>query len=679
MKISEKWLREWVNPALNTDALCAELTMAGLEVDSVEKQGDDALIEIDLTPNRGDCLSVLGVAREIGALHQMPINVQKIEAVKASTQDKIDIAVSAKEHCPRYVGRMIKNIKKGTTPGWMQSRLEKSDIRLIHPVVDVLNYVMIELGQPMHAFDVAKINAPIQVRLANQSEKIKLLDEQEVTLKDNTLVIADSKGALAIAGIMGGFDSGVSDNTQDILLESALFTAAKIAGKARQYGLHTDSSFRFERGVDSQLQQQAMERATGLIAQICGGEVGPLITVQSDKDLPILSQITLRFAKIKQLLGIEITSQEVKAMLGRIGCELIDENNATAIKVKPKSYRYDITTEVDLIEEIARMVGYNNIPNHLPQTSSQFLPQSERTVGVTRLKRAFVDMGYQEVITYSFVDGNLHKQLFPSKEALPLVNPISADMGEMRLSLWPGLLSTLQYNQNRQQQRMKCFEIGLCFYPQKEGLKQASKIGGLLSGDVTNASWDNKKRIADFYDMKQHIESLWKLLGYKENLDFKASAHEALHPGQCATIMWQEKEVGIIGKLHPTLHKTLSLDNPVYLFELDTAAFTQKPLPVFERPSKFPEIRRDIAMLVDKAITSDSLINFVRKSAVELVREVNIFDVYTGKGIDSGRKSVAMGLILQHASRTLVDKEVDDVIHSIVAGLKREFGAELRD
>ncbi len=678
MKISEQWLREWVNPKLSTDELCAQLTMAGLEVDSVEKQNDDTLIEIDLTPNRGDCLSVQGVAREIGALNQINVNQQNIEAVKATSNDSIKIDLTAKEQCPRYIGRVIKNIKKAATPAWIQARLEKSDIRLIHPVVDVLNYVMIELGQPMHAFDLAKLKGDVSVRLAKPLEKIKLLDEQEVMLKDNTLVIADSQGPQAIAGIMGGFDSGVSDNTQSILLESALFTAHLIAGKARQYGLHTDSSFRFERGVDSQLQRDAMERASALILEICGGTAGPLIEVLSEAHLPKLTDITLRYARLNQLLGIEVSPSQVKEMLSKIGCELVNESNDKAV-IKPKSYRYDITTEVDLIEEIARMVGYNNIPNLLPHTSSVFLPQSESSASVSRLKRAFVDLGYQEVITYSFVDGALQKQLFPNLSALPLVNPISADMGEMRLSLWPGLINTLRYNQNRQQQRMKCFEVGLCFLPNDGKLEQISKIGGLICGDISNESWGGKKREGDFYDLKGHIESLWQILGNKTPLTFKATTHSACHPGQCASIIWQSKEIGMMGKLHPSLHKALSLDGQAYVFELDTQAFLTKPLPVFERPSRFPEIRRDIAVIVDLGTTSDSLINFVRKSAGEMVRDVRIFDVYTGKGIDSGRKSIAMGLILQHASRTLVDKEVDDVIQSVVQGLKAEFNAQLRD
>ncbi|MBS0287500.1 MAG: phenylalanine--tRNA ligase subunit beta [Proteobacteria bacterium] len=680
MKFSEKWLREWVNPKLTTEELGMELTMAGLEVDSLEKQENDAIFEIDLTPNRGDCLSILGVAREVGALKQIPVTAHKINPVKATIEDTVKIDNQAPSLCPRYIGRIIRQIRKVPTPSWIQERLEKSDIRCIHPVVDILNYVMLELGQPMHAFDLNKLTAPIVVRTAKSDEKIKLLDGQEVTLKDDTLVIADSKGPQAIAGVMGGLDSGVQDDTTDILLESALFTASSIAGKARQYGLVTDSSFRFERGVDSQLQSDAMQRATALIIEICGGEPGPIIQIESEKDLPKLSEIVLRYARLGQILGIDLPQPKVIEMLGRIGCELLDYSSSNeTVKVKPKSYRYDITTEVDLIEEIARMVGYNNIPNHLPKTGSQFLAQSETRVEVTRLKKAFVDMGYQEVITYSFVDSNLQKKLFPEVAALPLLNPISSDMDEMRLSIWPGLISTLQYNQNRQQQRLKCFEIGLCFMPEGGALKQSSKLGAILTGEYQSESWGIQKRVADFFDLKNHLESLWSLLGNKLPLQFIPHAHPACHPGQCAQIVWQSQPRGWIGKLHPKLSKDLNLDGQVYLLEVDTELLTTKPLPVFARPSRFPEIRRDIAMIVDQGVLSDSLINFVRSSAGEILREVKIFDVYTGKGIDSGRKSIAMGLILQHPSRTLVDEEVEVVIQSVVTGLKKEFSAELRD
>ncbi|MBS0290331.1 MAG: phenylalanine--tRNA ligase subunit beta [Proteobacteria bacterium] len=685
MKISEKWLREWVNPALSIKALCDQLTMAGLEVDSIETKDNDNIIEIDLTPNRGDCLSIMGIAREIAALNNLKTTAIQIESIEPQIQESLQLELKAADKCPCYLGRVIRNTHLNPTPEWMLQRLEQSDIRAVHPVVDVLNYVMLELGQPMHAFDLDKLKAPVVIRTAIAGETIKLLNEQEVILKEDTLVIADSQQVLAIAGIMGGIESGVGENTKHIFLESALFSAKLLAGKARLYGLHTDSSFRFERGVDPQLQRRALERATSLILEICGGEPGPVIQVMDAKAMPIQAEIVLRFDRVRQILGLEIEDFAIRNHLLAIDCELSEyvENDMLALLVKPKPYRSDLANEIDLIEEIARLIGYNNIPNHMPVMSTQFIPDSETNVSVARIKRAFVDMGYQELITYSFVDGALQQQLFPELAGLSLMNPISADMDQMRLSLWPGLLNALQYNQNRQQQRFKCFEVGLCFLPQADGtLKQINKVGGLLAGDFAHPSWDVAKRSVDFFDMKQHIEAVWQLLGFKQNLTFQRSDESRcypFHPGQSALLMWQAKEVGSLGRLHPSLCKALEIDGAVYLFEMDIALLAHCQVPVFQRPSRYPEIHRDIAVIVDQHVLSDSLINFVRESAVEIVRDVRIFDVYTGKGIDSGRKSIAMGLILQHPSRTLVDKEVEDLIHSIVLGLKTEFGAELRE
>lgn len=676
MKFSEKWLREWVNPSLSTQELAQQLTMAGLEVDSIQTQDQDKLIEIDLTPNRGDCLGILGIARELGALNGIPLTKVQIEAIPAGSNNTISVVVNEPKSCPRYVGRLINQIRvDATTPQWIQERLAGGDIRSLHPVVDILNYVMLELGQPMHAFDADKIQAPIIVRNAKGGEKISLLDGQEISLRADTLVIADSDRVQAIAGIMGGNDSAVSTTTQNIFLESALFAPSLMAGKARFYNLHTDSSYRFERGVDPSLQVIAIERATKLITEVCGGTPGPVIDVVKSDITD--RHTTLRFNRVEQLLGAQIDEKTIVDILERLGCE-VTKGNEKSYQVKLPSFRYDLTEEIDLIEEIIRVVGYNTISNTLPTTQLQFVAQPENSVPVGRIKRAFVDMGYQEAITYSFVDENLQKMLFPQETALALVNPISADMGVMRISMWPGLLKVLQFNQNRQQQRMKFFEVGLCFKKQ-QGLEQVRMLSGLVYGNYTNEHWDIKKRPSDFFDIKQHIEAVWELIGHRDPLQFVASENTVCHPGQCADIFWEGKLFGTIGKLHPKIEKELSLDGPIYLFEIKLDLLLTKPLPVFKRPSRFPEIRRDIAMIVDDRCSSDSLINFVRKSTGEVLREVKIFDVYTGKGIDSGRKSIAMGLILQHPSRTLVDKEVDDLIHTLVVGLKKEFGAELRD
>lgn len=683
MKFSEKWLREWVNPSITTEQLSEQLTMAGLEVDSLEKTAHDTHIEVDLTPNRGDCLSILGIAREVATLNKLNVTHHKVAPVKPLLDEVFEVVLEANEQCPRYVGRLIHNIRKNvTTPAWLVERLTASGIGSIHAVVDILNYVMLELGQPMHAFDADKLHAPIVVRLAKKNESITLLDQQKVTLAADTLVIADQKAPHAIAGIMGGAHSAVSETTSNLFLESALFTAELIAGKARRYGLHTDSSFRFERGVDPQLQIQAMERATQLIIEICGGIAGSINEVQSTQHLPSTVKIILHHSRVQKMLGEQVAPDTVKEILHRLGCKMMEGTHKTEDKqweVIPPSYRYDLSSEIDLVEEVVRIIGYNNVPTHSPLAHLVFTKTPEAQVSKQRIKRALVDIGYQEVITYSFVDDNLQKKLFPLQVALPLLNPISAEMGVMRLSLWPGLLNTLIYNQNRQQNRLKLFEMGMCFHPTRSKLEQTNWVGGLISGTVTPENWDGKPRIADFFDAKLPVEQIWKLLGYTQQLSFVPAEHSACHPGQCARVEVGGDAIGVVGRLHPAIQKELGIDNPVYLFELALDAITQAAAVQFERPSKFPEIRRDIAVIVDENVLGGDLINNIRKSADTIVRDVTIFDVYQGKGIDSGRKSIAIGLILQHPSRTLVDQEVDDIVRTIVSGLEKDFSAKLRD
>lgn len=685
MKFSEKWLREWVNPAITTQALADQLTMAGIEIESLEHNEalKDTLIEVEITPNRGDCLSIQGIAREIGVLNQLEVTT--IPEKVAPLFDHITtVRVQNHEACPRYTGRIIQGIRQNaTTPTWIQERLQGSDIGCIHPVVDILNYVMLELGQPMHAFDADKITAPILVRSAHAQEKIVLLNDQEVILKENTLVIADHEGAIAIAGIMGGKHSAVSETTQNIFLESAYFAPLAMAGQARSYGLHTDSSFRFERGVDTALQVVALERASDLILEYCGGECGPVIDIIKQDLLPRPEHILLRNERVQKILGYEIPQATIVDIFQRLGCEVF-ENEAPEDDrrwlVLPPTYRSDITLEIDLIEEIVRVFGYNQIPSTLPLIHADVRPQSQSFVPAIRLKRALVDMGFQEVITYSFVDDITQKILFPEESSLPLLNPLSQDMNVMRVSLWPGLINAVKYNQNRQQERMKFFEVGLRFKTKGKELIQDSVIGGVLCGSRADQHWDVKTQAADFYDLKQHIESLWQLIGQPaQELVFEASSHSACHPGQCAQISYQAQVIGIIGRLHPQIQKQLDIDAPLYLFELETKALSYAPQTVFARPSRFPEIRRDIALIVDQKHTSGSLTDYVRKHAGNLLRNVQVFDIYMGKGIEPGRKSIALGLILQHPSRTLVDNEIEEVMTSIITGLEKEFDAKLRD
>ncbi|MFI4937871.1 MAG: phenylalanine--tRNA ligase subunit beta [Candidatus Berkiellales bacterium] len=678
MKLSDKWLRDWVNPPLTSQQLSDKLTMAGLEVEGIGSVDGDLVIEFNLTPNRGDCLSVKGLAREIAVLTGCQVTSQPEAKVAPKNSEKLIVEIKAPESCPRYVGRLVKGIRTATTPNWLAERLQKSDINCIHPVVDILNYVMLEMGQPMHAFDADKLHAPVVVRQAQAAEKITLLNGQEVILDEATLVIADQQQALALAGIMGGQECAVSENTQNIFLESALFMPHMIYGKARRYGLHTDSSFRFERGVDPAIQIQAIDRASALIQEICGGEFGPLTEVVVASALPKVETITLRYERLKKLLGHAVPINDCENILQQLGC-LLKKNSDHSWQITPPSYRGDITTEIDLIEEVVRVFGYNNIPNSMPVTHLQFTEIAQNKVPLERFKRACVDLGYHEAITYSFVDQSLQQLLFPHREVLELVNPISADMNVMRLSLWPGLLNALKFNQYRQQSRLKIFETGMRFQKNGEQLIQDNVMSGLVCGQVADEQWGAQTRAADFFDVKHDIESLWQLLGQSEALDFTPAEHSACHPGQCAVITWQGENIGILGSLHPKIQKQLELDGPIFLFELQLAILSKTPLPIFARPSRFPDIRRDIAVIVDFTLPSSKLTQFIRNNAGSLLNDLTVFDVYTGKGIEPGSKSVALGLILQHPSRTLVDDEVDSLMQTIIAGLEREFNAKLRD
>lgn len=693
MKFSKQWIQSYLDTQFETADIVHTLTMAGLEVDSTEiisalpfpdkaqvAKEQDTLIEIDLTPNRGDCLSIQGVARELAVLKEVAYQAPEVSPITAELKETLSIQCQAPEHCPRYVGRLIKDINShAKTPDWIAQRLERVDIRCVHPVVDILNYVMIEMGQPMHAFDASKINGGITIRLSKECEKIKLLDEQEITLKAGTLLIADDKVPLAIAGIMGGLDSGVTESTKNILLESALFTNHTQQGQARQYGLHTDSSFRFERGVDPALQIKAIERATELIQTVCGGTACDNQVIESKEHLRQSPQITLRPQRIKLVLGIAIEAKQIKQMLERMGCQcqLAEFNNQQVVQVAPPSHRYDLNIEVDLIEELARIHGYENIEPQLPMIHISQPNQNEHRIPQIRLKQALVDMGYIEAINYSFTDSQLQQRLF-NDEAIALLNPISQDMDVMRVSILPGLLKTLQFNQNRQQNRVMLFELGDVYLKDTNGNKQITKLAGLCVGQHFPETWRQSQRTFDFYDLKGQINLLWQLTA-KSPLSFKPIEHHLTQKGLSAEILSDGTPIGLMGKLSPERQKELDLEGDIYWFECDIEPFLEKRITKLVRPSKFPEIRRDIAVIVDNEVASQTLTEYVGNMADNLLQQMYIFDEYKGKGIEKGRKSIALGLILQHPSRTLVDDEVNTLMQSIIDGLKKDFAAELRD
>ncbi|MFU8895339.1 MAG: phenylalanine--tRNA ligase subunit beta [Gammaproteobacteria bacterium] len=790
MKISERWLREWVDPPVDTATIVSQLTMAGLEVDGtapaapgfssvvigrvtavephpdadklsvcrvdvgaaetlgivcgapnvhtgmlapvalvggelpggmkikrarlrgVESAGmlcserelglgdsheglwslpadapvgmdlrawlalDDVVIDVDLTPNRGDCFSVLGIAREVALLNDLAVDGPGIEPVAPAVADEFPVEVRAPEACPRFVGRVIRGIRADArTPLWMQEKLRRAGLRPIHPVVDVTNIVMLELGQPMHGFDLGTLRDGIVVRLAEPGETMRLLDGREVTLEADMLVIADHGGPRAVAGIMGGEASGVSAATRDVFFEVAFFAPLAIAGRARRLGLHTDASLRFERGVDPAQQRRAVERATGLLLEIAGGQPGPVIERVSTPHLPERKPVVLRRARLASLLGHTVPDADVERILAGLGMTL--RPTGEGWEAVPPSHRFDIAVEVDLVEEVARVYGYNRLPEARGAGGAELGAATEHRVPGSRIADVLVARGYQEVVTYSFVDPELQASLFPGSPALPLANPISSELSQMRVSLWPGLVQALKRNLSRRQARVRIFEQGLRFILEDNELKQLNTVSGLVAGARLPEQWGAPAGRLDFHDAKGDVEILLGLSG--AGFEFEAAAHEALHPGQSARVLRDGREAGWIGALHPRLVRALDIDLAPILWELDEDVSFAAELPVFKEISRFPAIRRDIAVVVEQDIPVQHLLTAIRTASGALLTECKVFDVYSGDRIDSGRKSVAFGLILQESSRTLTDEEADQVVAAAVALLESKFGARMRD
>lgn len=637
---------------------------------------EDHVIDVDLTPNRGDCFSVLGIAREVALINRMPLGGPELAPVPAAGTEEFPVEVRAPEACPRFVGRVVHNIRPDAqTPLWMQEKLRRSGLRPIHPVVDVTNYVMLELGQPMHGFDLATLRDGIIVRLAEPGEKIVLLDGREVALEPDTLVIADHGGPRAVAGIMGGEDSGVSAATRDVFFEVAFFAPLAIAGRARRLGLHTDASQRFERGVDPAHQRRAIERATQLLTDIAGGEPGPVIERVAPDQIPARTPVSLRRDRLALLLGHSVPDEEVERILAGLGMAL--EATAEGWQARPPSHRFDIALEVDLIEEVARIYGYDQLPEAPGAGGAELGAASEARVPEGRIADVLVARGYQEVITYSFVDPELQSKFFPGVEALPLSNPISTELGVMRVSLWPGLVHALRRNLSRRQDRVRIFEQGLRFVIEDDELKQVNTSAGLVAGRRLPEQWGVGATRLDFHDAKGDVETLLGLT--RARFSFEPAEHSALHPGQAARILRDGRAIGWVGALHPRLVRDLDLDLPPLLWELDQELTFRAELPVFSEISRFPAIRRDIAVLVPRSVPAADLLQAAREAGGELLTESRIFDVYQGERIDSSLKSVAFGLILQDSSRTLTDEDADGVVASVVARLASEFGARIRD
>lgn len=637
---------------------------------------DDHAIDLELTPNRADCLGIKGLSRDVAAITDSAWRPLAVGPVAPSLEDRLDIELLDPEDCPRYVGRVLRGIDPtAPSPLWMQEALRRSGIRSISAVVDATNYVLMELGQPMHAFDLDRLQGGISVRRGRAGETLTLLDGKEVDLDEHLLAICDATGPVALAGIMGGLDSGVTDGTTNVLLESAWFRPATIMGKARDLGLHTDASHRFERGVDPQGQVEAMERITGLLLEICGGEAGPLLVAETPEHLPTPGAVELRLDRLNRVLGSDLDRDTVEGILRRLGMD-VTATEAGWRAVAPSS-RFDIAIEEDLIEEVARIHGYDQLPAALPSGELTLPDLSETRVPLDGVRDALCAAGYQEAITYAFVDRGVLEQLHLAEGALPLANPISSDMDVMRTALLPGLLKALGRNLRYQQERVRLFETGKAFL-QGESLDEIERVAAVACGPALPEQWGEAKRGVDFFDVKGDLERLLALRGGAGDVRFEPSERPWLHPGQSADVLIDGQVRGWVGALHPACQKALDLKAKVFAFEVDLEGILNREVPSAKNISSYPSVRRDLAFLVPEDVRFDQIDALARELAGTLLTDLNIFDQFSGQGVEKGYKSLAIGLILQDVSSTLTDEVVDSVVDRVVKGLESRLEAQLR-
>jgi phenylalanyl-tRNA synthetase beta chain len=636
---------------------------------------DDTCIDVDLTPNRGDCLYLEGIARDVAAVNGDAVAHRAVPAVPAGCDATFPVHLEAPAACPRYVGRVIRGVDAtARTPLWMVERLRRSGVRSLGPVVDVTNYVMLELGHPMHAFDLERLRGAIRVRHAQPGENVALLDESTHALCAADLVIADQEGAVALAGIMGGLASAVGDATRDVFLECAWFEPRGIGQTARRLGLHTDASHRFERFVNPQGQVRATERATALLTAIVGGEAGPLVDTAQTTYLPTREGVGLRAERLQRLLGMEVPAPKVRRILESLHFTV--EDRPDGWQVTPPPFRPDISREADLIEEVARIQGYASVPDVAPVARLEMAPRPESRGSLRALRRRLVARGYQEAITYSFVDAGLQARMERDVEPMALANPISADLAVMRTSLLPGLLQAATYNHKRQQGRVRLFESGLVYRAEEDGTAQPAMLGGVALGNALPVQWGEPVRAVDFYDVKADVEALF---GPRENaLDFRPCEHPALHPGQAARVWLDGRDAGVVGSLHPSIARAVKIGAPVVLFELALDAVLDLPLPSFQEFSRHPAVLRDLAVVVDESVDASKVLDCVGQAAGDVLKKLELFDVYRGEGVDSGRKSLALSLTFQSPSRTLDEAEVEASVSAILRSLAEDLGGKLR-
>ena len=637
----------------------------------------DASIELSLTPNRADCLSVQGVAYDVAALFGSQVKVPAQAAAPATGMAHRGIRLEAGKDAPRYLGRIVEGIDPAAaTPEWMIERLRRGGVRPISVVVDITNYVMLELGQPMHAFDNAKLVGDIVVRHARAGETLKLLDDSDATLDEGFLVIADERSALAVAGVMGGFDSRVTDATRDIFLEAAHFAPAAIMGRARKLGLHTDASHRFERGVDPELPRRALERATELLLAVAGGQAGPVLVAENLADLPRPQPVTLRRARLVRVLGVTVDDAEVARIFTALGMQV--EILADGWRVTAPSRRFDIEREEDLIEEVARIHGYDKLPTASPGGALTLVPEPEARIGELALREQLAARGWFEAVNLSFVAADWVAQWGFADRLVTLANPLSADLAVMRPSLLPGLVEALRRNRARQQDRVRLFEVARVFAAGDPPLETPS-LAMAAGGAARAEQWGEAVRPLDFYDLKGELDALLAWGGEPARWSLHADGLPAwLHPGRGARVARDGQTAGYFGTLHPQLAKALDLGPDVQVLELALEPLLARRLPLAEPVARFPSVRRDLAVEVPEAVTWAQAGEVVRRTLGGVLKELRLFDCYRGKGVEPGRKSLAMGLILQEPSRTLTDADADGCVQQAIAALEQACKAKLR-
>ena len=635
---------------------------------------DDRQIELELTPNRGDCLSIAGLAREIGALYGIEVRPPQIAPAAVVGTAQREVIVEDPQGCPHYLGRAITGLDPAArTPDWMRERLRRSGIRTIHPLVDVTNYVLIELGQPMHAFDLDHFSGPVCVRRARAGETLPLLNEQTIELDTRDLLIADDSGPLVLAGVMGGRASGVDPETTSIFLEAACFDPVSIATSGRRHRLLSDSRYRFERGVDPALQRRGLERATALIQQLCGGEAGPVVEVGSSTEF--VAEVRLRHSHITRLLGHRLPAEAIPELLARLGIPTRAVGDGEWIARIP-SYRHDLRIEADLVEEVGRLFGYENIPPRAYAAELAPAVPLETQRPLADFKDTLVARGYQEVVTYSFVDPKLQSLLDPDTRPVMLDNPIAETMAAMRTSLWTGLVATWRRNRQRQRPRARLLEVGACFAVEGAAHSESIRCAGLAAGLAAPEQWGLPKRAVDFHDVKADLEALFG--SDRPQWSFVADRHPALHPGRAARILRDGVAVGWLGELHPQLAATLDIVDALVLFEIGAEALRRRSVPRPVTPSELPSSRRDLSLEVAEDVSAQKLLETVKGSGGTLLRQAIVFDIYRGPGLSAGRKSVSLGLIFQDSSRTLTIEEVDAAVTAIALRVTTQLGASLR-